>query len=77
DVKEKILFQIIDTFPTDLNKKDFGHMMLSACLKAIDHMDQNIILSINTKKLRSDVDKLLQSTEIYGSEIKLWKPGVQ
>jgi hypothetical protein len=77
DIKEKILFQIIDSFPTDLNKKDFGQMILSACLKVVDHMDKNLVLSINTQKLRREIDKLLQSTEIYNSEIKLWKPGEQ
>ena len=77
DVKEKILFEIIDSFPTDLNKKDFGHMILGSCLKAIDHMDKSLIVSINTMKLRREINKLLQSIEIYGSEIKLWKPGEQ
>jgi len=77
DVKEKILFQIIDSFPTDLNKKDFGHMILSSCIKAVDHMERNLVLLINTQKLRSELDKLFQSVEIYGSEIKLWKPAGQ
>ena len=77
DVKEKILFEIIDSFPTDLNKKDFGYMILGSCLKAIDYMDKSLIVSINTKKFRREINKLLQSIEIYGSEIKLWKPGEQ
>jgi len=77
DVKEKILFEIIDSFPTDLNKKDFGHMILDSCLKAIDHMDKSLIVSISTKKLRREVNNLLQSIEIYRSEMKLWKPGEQ
>jgi len=77
DVKEKILFEIIDSFPTDLNKEDFGHMILDSCLKAIDHMDKSLIVSISTKKLRREVNNLLQSIEIYQSEMKLWKPGEQ
>ncbi len=75
DVKEKILFEIIDSFPTDLNKKDFGHMILDYCLKEIDHMDKSLIVSISTKKLSYEVNNLLQSIEIYQSEMKLWKPG--
>ena len=77
DVKEKIIFQIIDSFPTDLNKKYFGHMILSSCLKVVDHMDKNLIVSINTKAVCREIMNLLQSIDSYGLEIKLWKPREQ
>jgi hypothetical protein len=77
DVKEKILFQIIDSLPTDLNKKDFGHMILSSCIKVVDHMDKSLIVSINTENIRREIKNLSQSIDNYGLEIKLWKPGDQ
>ena len=77
DVKEEIIFQIIDSFPTDLNKKDFGHMILSSCLKVVDHMNKNLIVSINTKNIRREIKNLSQSIDNYGLEIKLWKPREQ
>lgn len=77
DVKETILYQIIDSFPTDLNKKDFGHMILSSCLKVVDHMDKSLLVSINTKNIRREIKKLSQSIDSYGLEIKLWKPREQ
>ena len=75
DVKEKILFQLIDSFPTDLSKKDFLHLLLSSCIKAVEHMERNIVLSISTQRMRHEIDKLFQLKEIYGPEIKVWKSG--
>jgi tetratricopeptide (TPR) repeat protein len=63
DVKEAILFQIIDSFPTDLNKIDFGHMILSSCLKVVDYMDKSLIVSINTKNIRREIKNLSQSID--------------
>ena len=52
-------------------------MDIESCLKAIDHMDKSLIVSISTKKIRREINNLLQSIEIYRSEMKLWKPGEQ
>ena len=75
EVKEKILFQLIDSFPTDLNKKDFLQLLLSSCVKAVEHMERNIVLSISTQRMRREINKLFQLKGIYGPQIKLWKPG--
>ncbi len=75
DIKEKILFRLVDTFPTDLNKKDFLNLLLSTCVKVIEHMEKNnIILSTTTHRMRREIEKFFQLKEIYGPVIKVWKP---
>jgi hypothetical protein len=71
DVKEKILFQLTDSFPTDLNKKDFLQLLLSSCVKEAENMERNIVLSISTQRMRNEINKLFQLKKIYSSEIKL------
>ncbi|WP_157237724.1 hypothetical protein [Desulfobacter curvatus] len=73
DIKEKILFRIVDSFPTDLNKKNFLHLLLSFCVKVVEHMETNIVLSVSAQRMRREIDKLFQVAEIYGSKIELWE----
>lgn len=75
DIKIKILFEITNSFPTDLRKSDLARIILNLCSKEITNIDKSLVISINAEKLRLEVDKLLRSFEIFGSEIKLWRPG--
>jgi hypothetical protein len=52
-------------------------MILSSCIKVVDHMDKSLIVSINTENIRREIKNLSQSIDNYGLEIKLWKPGDQ
>lgn len=72
DIVEKIFIEIIETFPTKINKKDFGQMLLRVCLRAIENNKSKFVLYSRTQLIHKKVDKLLQVTEIYNLKAKLW-----
>lgn len=73
EIAEKIFIEILVSFPTKMNKKDLGQMLLRFCLRAIDDNKSKSILFSNNQLIHEKVDKLQQATEIY-AESKLWVP---
>ncbi len=74
DTAEKIFIEIIETFPTKMNKKDFGQMLLRVCLRVIEKNKSKLVLYPKNQILDEKIDKLSQITEIFNSEKKLWLP---
>lgn len=74
DIAEKIFIEILESFPTKMNKKDIGQMLVRVCLRAIENNKSKFVLSLKTQIIHEKIDKLLQATEIYNSETKLWIP---
>ena len=74
DIIEKIFIEIIESFPTNMNKKDIGQILLGACSEAIKSYESKRFLYSETQLIHKKLDKLLQVNEIYNSELKLWTP---
>lgn len=74
DIAEKIFIEILESFPTKMNKKDIGQMLLGVCLREIENKISKFVLYLKTQIIHEKIDKLLQATEIYNSETKLWIP---
>lgn len=74
DIAEKIFIEIIESFPTKMNKKNLGQMLLRVCFRAIENNNSKLFLYPKTKLIHKKMDKLLLATEIYYSGSKLWTP---
>ncbi len=73
EISEKIFIEILESFPTKMNKNDFGQTLLRTIYQTIEDSKSNFILFPNNKLIQSKISKLQQITEIY-SESKLWIP---
>lgn len=73
DIAEKIFIEIIENFPTQMNKNDLGQMFLRTCLRSIEDNKSKFILFPNDQLLREKIDKFQQANEIF-SESKIWLP---
>ena len=67
DVAEKIFIEIIEAFPTKMNKKDFGQMLLRVCTEAIENNKSEFIMYPKTQLTHQKIDKLFNTTEIFDS----------
>ena len=76
DIAKKIFIEIIETFPTKMNKKDFGQMLLRGCFSVIKNNKSKFVLCPKNQIINKKIDKLSQVTEIFNSEKKLWLPNV-
>ena len=74
DIAERIFIEILETFPTKKNKKDFGQMLLRICIRAIENNKSKFVLFQNYQVINKKIDRLLQATEIYNSETQIWTP---
>lgn len=63
---KKVFIEIVELFPTKLDKKTFGGTLLSVCIEAVKQNKLN-----PTDKLRIKIDELLQTIEIFNSEMQL------
>lgn len=77
DTTEKIFIEIIETFPTKMNKKDFGKMLLRVCLSVIENNKSKLVLYPKNQITHEKIGKLSQITEIFNSEKKLWLPDAE
>jgi len=73
EISEKIFIEILESFPTKMNKNDFGQKLLRNIYQAIEDNKSKFILYPNNKLIQSKISKLQQIPEIY-SESKLWLP---
>ena len=74
DVAERIFIEIVESFPTRMNKKELGQMLLKICIRVIENNKTNLILVPENQLIQKKVDKLFQATEIYNFASKLWTP---
>ncbi|EKD28835.1 MAG: hypothetical protein ACD_79C00188G0006 [uncultured bacterium] len=65
DIAEKIFLEILVSFPSKMNKKDFGQMLLINCFSVIeDNKSKNILFSIG-RLTYEKIYKLHQTIDIY------------
>lgn len=74
DIAEKIFIEILETFPTEMGKKEIGQTLLGVCIRAIENIRSKSLIKIGDQMLHKKNDQLLQLTEIYSSKPKLWAP---
>ena len=73
EIAEKIFIEILVSFPTKMNKKDLGQMLLRVCFREIEDNKSKFILFPSNQLIQEKIDKLRQATEIYAKS-KLWVP---
>ncbi len=71
NIIKNIFIEIIETLPVEINKKDFGEVLLGTCLSAALIYKSNLILYPGNKLLYERVDTLLQLLSIYNTGINL------
>jgi len=71
EIAERIFTEILSTFPTDKDKGALGQMFLRASVQTIIKIRQRIIIGT---RVQEKIDRLSQTTEIYGSADNLWIP---
>jgi hypothetical protein len=73
DIAEKIFVEILENFPTQMNKKDLGQKFLRICLRSLNDNKSNIIMYPNDQLIGEKLDKFQHVAEIF-SESKIWLP---
>ena len=68
EIAEKIFIEILESFPTNLRKKEFGKMLLKICYEAMRSEKPGLILIPKNSIVHTKLKKLLLTTEIYDSE---------
>lgn len=62
---DKIFIEIVETFPTEKDKRTLGEMLLVVCLRGINNAQLNIILGTKTQE---KVDSLARLITIYSKK---------
>lgn len=62
EMAEKIFAEVIDSFPSDMDKKLLSQMFLRVCVQAINSIQQGMIVGT---KIQEKVDSLSKFIEIY------------
>ena len=74
EISEKIFLEILESFPTNKNKKDLGYMLLRNCFKIIKDNKSDFVFSFNSEVVNEKIKKLVQVSEIYNSPSEIWIP---
>ena len=74
DVTEKIFVEIIGSFPTKMNKKEFGERLLGACIAVFENNTPKNLCRLVNKPKYQKIERLLQATEAFSAESKLLTP---
>jgi len=74
DVAEKIFVEIIESFPTKMNKKELGERLLGACITVFESNTPKFLCRLEDKFKYQKIEKLLQVTETFSAESKLLTP---
>ena len=67
DIAEKVFIEIIESFPTKMDKKTLGQMFLRVCIQIIEKSKSKLILNLKRKTTQEKIDLLSQSIQIYDS----------
>lgn len=65
DITMKIFIEIIESFPTKIDKKTLGQMFLRVCIQIRERRKSKFILIPKNKILQEKIDLLSQFTQIY------------
>ncbi|MBI5354508.1 MAG: hypothetical protein HZB50_17850 [Chloroflexi bacterium] len=74
DIVEKIFVEIIESFPTKMNKKEFGERLLGACITIFENNAPKNLCRLEDKLKYQKIEKLLQVIESFSAESKLVTP---
>ena len=74
DILESVFIEILNSFPSEMGKKEFGQILLRVCRKVIEKKKSIFILSTLTDKINEKINRLFQIAEIYSSDTHLWIP---
>jgi len=66
-IAEKIFIEIIESFPTKIDKRTLGQMFLSVCIQIIKKSKSKLILNLKSKTMQEKIDFLSQRIQIYGA----------
>lgn len=67
DIAEKVFIEIIESFPTKMDKKTLGQIFLRVCIQIIEKSKSKLILNLKSKTIQEKIDLLSQSIQIYDS----------
>ena len=74
DIVEKMFVEIIESFPTKMNKKEFGERLLGACIAVFENNTPKNLCRLEDKLKYQKIEKLLQVIESFSAESKLVTP---
>ena len=71
-ILKEIYIEIIESFPTELDKITFGKILLSACQKMVEKDQSKIIITQTPETTQNKIKELLEVTEMIILEKNLW-----
>jgi len=74
EIAEQIFIEILESFPTEMSKKDLGQIFLEACSRIIEKNKSKVIIQPENQLLQKKLNRLQQAAEIFGWQSKLWTP---
>jgi len=67
DIVENVFIEIIESFPTKIDKKTLGQRFLNVCIRIIEKSKSKSILDLKSKILQEKINSLSQCIQIYGA----------
>jgi hypothetical protein len=74
EVAEQIFIEILESFPTEMSKKDLGQIFLEVCSRIIENNKSKVIIQPENQLLQNKLNRLQQAAGIFGWQSKLWTP---
>lgn len=74
DIAEKVFVEVLESFPLEMDKKEFGQILLKVCCGVLDKIKSSLILDDLAKAMNEKINRFSKALEIYNSEEKLWIP---
>jgi len=73
DIAQKIFIEIIESFPTKLDKRTLGQKFLDVCIWQIKKSKSKFILNLESKTIQEKIDLLSRYIKIYSAGV-IFKP---
>jgi hypothetical protein len=73
-IVEKIFFEVVESFPTKMSKKEFGERLLGVCIRAFENNRSERLCKLEDKLKYQKIERLLQFAETLSAEAKIVTP---
>lgn len=60
DVLKEIFIEIIETFPTEKEKKEFGKLLLNSCIEIIKYYNLETVFDLKNENIKKKISNLLE-----------------
>lgn len=74
EVAENIFFEIMESVPSKIGKRQLGRLLVGVCNQIIENRKSKLLFYPEHLLVEKKIDALLRISDIYSSGMKLWTP---